>query len=305
MKTIVYEKYGPPEVLKPSEQPKPTPRAHEVLVKIHATTVTIGDSRMRSFTVPPEQWLFARLYLGLFGPIRKVLGMEISGVIERVGSQVTRFKAGDAVFGSTFSAGFGGYAEYKCLPENSIMALKPQNLTHAQAATVPGGGMTALRCLRKAKIKPGQKVLVYGASGAVGTNAVQLARHMGATVTAVCSTRNLPLMETLGASQTLDYTSGDFTQQAGTHDVVFDAVGKLPATTAHKLLKPSGLHLNVHKASAGRESLEDLLFLKGLLESGQLTPVIDQCFPLEQIVEAHRHVDQGHKRGNVVILLVE
>lgn len=303
MKTIVYDRYGPPEVLQLQERPRPVPKKHEVLVRVHATTVTIGDSRMRSFTVPPEQWIFARLYLGLLGPTRKVLGMELSGEIEAVGSQVTRFRPGDLIFASTFAAGFGGYAEYKCLPENSVMALKPACLSHAEAAAVPGAGMTALRCLRKANLQPGQAVLIYGASGAVGTNAVQLAMHLGATVTAVCSSRNLTLMKTLGASQTLDYTKHDFTGHEGAYDVVFDAVGKLTVHQARTLLKPRGIHLNVHKASSGRETLQDLLQLKNLIEAGKLKPVIDRCYSLEQVIEAHRYVDQGHKVGNVALIV--
>ena len=301
MKAIVYEKYGPPEVLQLKELEKPAPRANEVLVKVHATTVTVGDSRMRSFTVPRAQWIFARLYLGITKPKRTILGMELSGEVEAVGADVTRFVPGDQVFGSTFATRFGGYVEYKCLPEDGVLALKPANISYAEAAALTGAGMTALRCLRKAQIQPGERVLIYGASGAVGTNAVQLAKHFGASVTAVCSTTNVGMVQALGADQVIDYTQEDFTRRAETYDVIFDAVGKLAAAPAKKRLTPAGRYLNVHKASSGRESTEDLLFLKGLVEAGKLKVVIDRSYPLEQIVEAHRYVDQGHKKGNIAI----
>lgn len=302
MKAVIYTQYGPPEVLRLTEIPKPTPKDNEVLIKVRATTAHVGDTRMRSFTVPPNMWLFARLFLGVFTPRRKVLGMELAGDAEAVGKRVTRFKPGDPVFASTSSVNFGGYAEYKCMPEDGMLAIKPENLTYEEAAAAPTGANTALRCLRKANIQPGQKVLIYGASGSVGTYAVQLARrHFGADVTGVCSSANLELVKSLGADAVVDYTREDFTENGQTYDVIFDAVGKLPPDKGKRALKPTGVYLNVLKDSGRGESLEELLSVKKLIEADKLRPVIDRCYPLEQIVEAHRYVDQGHKKGHVII----
>ncbi len=304
MKAVVYTRYGPPEVLQIAEIAKPIPKDNEVLIKVHATTVTVGDTRMRSFTVPRGQWLPARLYLGVRKPKRAILGMELAGEVEAVGKRVTRFQVGAAVFASTFEVGFGGYAEYKCLPENGMLAIKPANLSFGEAAASVGGGMTALRCIEQGRIQPGQKVLIYGASGAVGTNAVQIAsRHLGAEVTGVCSTANLDLVRSLGAVRVIDYTRDDFTRDGPIYDVVFDAVAKVAPAHARKALKTTGVYLNVHKDSDASAKVRnaELLVLKELIEAGKLRPVVDRVYPLAQIVEAHRYVDQGHKRGNVVI----
>lgn len=309
MKAFIFTKYGPPEVLRLADIPKPSPRSNEVLVKIHATTVTIGDCRMRSFTVPPEQWLMARIYLGIFKPRRPILGMELAGEIESIGRKVTRFKPGDLIFASTFEANFGGYAEYKCFPENGMLALKPELLTFGEAAAAVGGGETALRCLIRASIQPGQKVLVYGASGAVGTNAVQIACNLfGAEVTGVCSAANLDLVKSLGAAHVLDYTRQDFSLQGSDYDVVFDSVAKFPTAQARNALKPGGIYLNVHRDSHhknGLSPLQELKRLKDLLEARVFKPVIDRVYPFEQIVEAHRYVETGHKKGNVVIHILQ
>jgi NADPH:quinone reductase-like Zn-dependent oxidoreductase len=306
MKAVVYHEYGPSHVLKLEEVEKPTPRDREVLVKVHATTVTIGDTIMRSLNIPGPFWqrLFARLYLGFRKPKRTILGMELAGAIEAVGKKVTRFKPGDLVFASTFGMNFGGYTEYKCLPENGVLALKPANLSFAEAAAAPGAGQTALHCLKKGKIQPGQKVLIYGASGAVGTNAVQLAKnHFGAEVTGVCSAANLELVKSLGAVKVIDYTREHFTQSGETYDVIFDAVGKLSPSQAKRARKQASIYLSVRAASGGSDKVENLLLLKELIEAGKVKPVIDRVYPMEQIIQAHRYVEQGHKKGNVVITI--
>lgn len=307
MQAFIYTQYGPPEVLRLVDIPKPAPRDHEVLVKVHATTVTIGDTIMRSLNLPVHGWqkLMGRLILGWSKPRRPILGMELAGEVEAVGKKVKRFKPGDPVFASTFAVNFGGYAEYKCLPENGVIATKPANLTDEEAAAVPGAGMTAWRCLCKGKIQSGQKVLIYGASGAVGTYAVQLAsRLLGAVVTGVCSGANLELVKSLGAGQVFDYTRQDFTQNGAIYDVVFDAVSKLSPAQRKKALKPGGISINVPADSDGGERLENLLLLKEWIEAGKLKPVIDRVYRFDQIVEAHRYVEQGHKKGNVVIKIL-
>jgi NADPH:quinone reductase-like Zn-dependent oxidoreductase len=306
MKAAVYEKYGPPEVLSLKEIEKPVPKDNEVLIKILATTVAAGDIRMRGFKVPAALWLLSRIALGITGPKRKILGMEISGVVEKVGKAVEKFMVGDEVFAST---GFGGgYAEYICLPAADVVgrvvievAKKPANLTFQEAAAFPIGGMTALAFLRKANVKNGQKVLVYGASGSVGTYTVQLAKNFGAQVTGVCSAANLELVKSLGADVVIDYAKEDFAKNGQRYDLVFDAVGKISRSKAKGSLTENGVFLSTW-GNGGMEP-NDLSTLSGLIEAGKLKAVIDRQYPLEQIVEAHRYVGAGHKKGNVVITL--
>jgi len=324
MRAAVYTRYGPPDVLEVRDVAKPVPRDHEVLVRIHATTVSAADWRMRK-----ADPFIARFMNGLWGPRRvRILGMEFAGTVESVGKGVSRFREGDQVFGST-GFKFGTHAEYACLSEDAQLAIKPVNMTFEEAAAVLFGGVSALHFLRKAKIQAGQKVLVYGASGSVGVFAVQLAKHFGAHVTGVCSTANLDLVKSLGADEVVDYTREDFSRAGRVYDIVFDTVGKSGYSRSLRSLKRGSLYVRVGGSGrllsiladtlrgrwvaltgaakvvggVARAAAGDLSLLKGLIEAGKLRTVIDRRYSLDEIAEAHRHAESGHKKGHVVVLL--
>jgi NADPH:quinone reductase-like Zn-dependent oxidoreductase len=324
MKAIVYTQYGPADVLHLQEVEKPAPKDNEVLIKVHATSVTAGDCNARGFVfVPPGFGFLARLMFGPRKPRQPILGTEFSGEIVEVGKEVRLFKVGDQVFG--ISQKYGAYAEYTCIAENACLVLKPANLTYEEAASVPFGANTALYFMRdKAKLQAGQKVLIIGSSGCTGVYAVQLAKYYGAEVTGVCSTRNLEMVRSFGADYVIDYTREDFTQNGQTYDVILDMVpGKSSFAHYQSSLTPNGLYLagagglesfaqmawtaltGGKKVIAGMapDRMEDLVFLKELVEAGKLKPVIDRRYPLEQTAEAHRYADTGHKRGSVVITI--
>jgi NADPH:quinone reductase-like Zn-dependent oxidoreductase len=300
MKAIVYDRYGPPEVLKLTEIETPKPKQNEVLVKIIATTLHRGDTRMRSLSIPGSffEKLMGRFFIGITGPKRKILGMELAGVVESIGNEVTMFNIGDEVFAST-GLSFGAHAEYICLPEDGVIAFKPSNISFEEAAPVPASGCAALVFLRDTgKIKNNHRVLINGASGALGTYGVQIAKYFGVEVTGVCSTANLELVTSLGADHVIDYTKEDFTKSEKQYDLIFDTVSTSSKSECQKILAPNGRYI---RTTGPEPKREDLLFLKEIIEAGKLKTVIDRHYSLDEIVEAHRYVDKGHKKGNVVI----
>jgi len=330
MKAIVCKDFGTPDVLQLKEVTKPTPKDNEVLIRVYATSINFGDLLARNFkTVSPSTfnmtflfWLMAKLSLGIRKPNFTILGSELAGEIEAVGQDVNRFKKGDQVFGYS-GMGFGAYAEYLCMPEDGCIAIKPANMTYEEAAVVPYGAIMALNLLRKANIQPGQKVLVNGASGGIGSAAVQIAKHWGAEVTGVCGTARLEFVKSLGADRAIDYTKVDFAQNGETYDLIFDVLGKCSFSKVKTSLKPNGILLFASfkmkqliqmlwtSKNGGKKvicaiapgSVEDLLSVKELIDIGKIKAIVDKCYPLEQACEAHRYVEQGRKQGNVAIAI--
>nr|WKN38265.1 NAD(P)-dependent alcohol dehydrogenase [Tunicatimonas sp. TK19036] len=302
MKAVAYKKYGPPNVLKLVDIEKPQVKDDEILVKIYATTVTSGDARLRASDFPPLAWLPVRLVFGLFKPKKEILGHELSGVVEVAGKDVTQYKVGDEVFGTPTMLKTGSYTEYICIPQErkkGVLGLKPKNLNFKEAAALPVGGMTALFLLNKANLSQEQDVLIYGASGSVGSYAIQIAKAQGATVVAVCSSSNFDMVKSLGAVSTIDYRKEDYALLTKKFDIVFDAVGKTSKSKAKKVLKQGGRFVSVTSLTSPKQ--EHLNKLRELAEQGKIRPYIDQCFPLSEMVAAHEYVDKGQKKGNVVI----
>lgn len=330
MKAVVYSKYGSPDVLHLTDIEKPIPKDKEILIRVHATSVNFGDMMARNYkAISPRQfnmpfliWLIAKISFGLNQPKITILGNEFAGEVEAVGSNVKRFRPGDQVFGYSGER-MGAYAEYLCMPENGMLAIKPSNMTFEEAAGVPYGALMALSLLRRVNIQPGQKVLINGASGGIGSAAVQIARSLGVEVTGVCSTSKVEFVKSLGADKVFDYTKEDFTQNGETYDLIFDILGRSSIPRCKSSLKQNGIHLFASfkmkqlfqmlwtSRSGGKKvicafgpgSVDDLNTIKEMIEAGKIKPFVDRCYPLEQIAEAHRYVEQGHKMGNVVITM--